>query len=55
MGNRLILALMVTVAAGVHGVSAAQAAAGSAAQVVEGDVTKPLSLTAAAFKSRLAK
>jgi len=47
----LILILMLTAWAGTHGVSAMQAAAGSAALVVDGDVTKPLSLTAAEFKS----
>ena len=47
----LILILMLTAWAGPHGVSAMQTAAASAALVVDGDVTKPLSLTAAEFKS----
>jgi DMSO/TMAO reductase YedYZ molybdopterin-dependent catalytic subunit len=49
--QRLVLILMLTAWAGSHGVSAMQAAAGPAALVVDGDVTKPLSLTAAEFKS----
>ena len=50
MHNRF-LALMLTAWAGAHGVSASQPAAGSAALVVDGDVTKPLSLTAADLKA----
>jgi DMSO/TMAO reductase YedYZ molybdopterin-dependent catalytic subunit len=48
--NRLVLALVLTAWAGTHG-AAPQPAAGSAALVVDGDVTKPLSLTPAAWKA----
>ena len=51
MRNRFVLALMLTAWAGAHGVLATQPATGAAALVVDGDVTKPLSLTAAEFKS----
>ena len=49
--NRFVLALMLTTWAGSHGASATQPAAGSAALVVDGDVTKPLSLTSAELKA----
>jgi DMSO/TMAO reductase YedYZ molybdopterin-dependent catalytic subunit len=42
---------MLTAWSGMHGVAAPQAPAGSAALVVDGDVAKPLSLTAAALRS----
>ena len=51
MRNRFVWALMLTTWAGAHGVSATQGAAGSAALVVDGDVTKALSLTSAELKS----
>ena len=50
MRNRLVLVLVLTAWAGSHGVSAMQAAGGAAALVVDGDVTKPLALTAAELK-----
>ncbi len=51
MHNRFVLALMLTAWAGSLGASATQPAAGSAALVVDGDVTKPLSLTSAELKA----
>ena len=50
MRIRLVLALMLTLWAAAHGVAAGQAA-GSAALVVDGDVTKALSLTTADLKA----
>jgi DMSO/TMAO reductase YedYZ molybdopterin-dependent catalytic subunit len=51
VGNRFVLALVLTAWAGAHGASATQPAAGSAALVVAGDVAKPLSLTSAELKA----
>ena len=51
MRHHVVLIVMLAACAGTPGVSAMQPAAGPAALVVDGDVTKPLSLTAAEFKS----
>jgi DMSO/TMAO reductase YedYZ molybdopterin-dependent catalytic subunit len=52
MRNRFMLALMLAALAGSHAARATQPAARPApALVVDGDVTKPLSLTSAALKS----
>ena len=51
MRHRLFLIMMLAAWAGTHSVSAMQPAANSAALIVDGDVTKPLSLTTAEFKS----
>ena len=51
MRHHVVLIVMLAACAGTAGVSALQPAAGPAALVVDGDVTKPLSLTAAEFKS----
>jgi hypothetical protein len=52
MRNRFVLALMLAASAGLYAAATAQPAARPApALVVDGDVTKPLSLTAAEWKS----
>ena len=49
MRHRLFVIVMLAAWAGIHGVSAMQPAARSAALIVDGDVAKPLSLTTAEF------
>jgi DMSO/TMAO reductase YedYZ molybdopterin-dependent catalytic subunit len=51
MRNRFVLALALTALAGSYAAGAPQPSPGSPALVVDGDVTKPLSLTAAELKS----